>query len=43
MLQSIGVLTAWAALLGFGTFGTFTELPSRTIEIPDDAPLTSAG
>jgi hypothetical protein len=42
VLQTIGVLTAWVALVGFGTFGTFTELPSWA-DLPDDTSLTSAG
>jgi hypothetical protein len=42
VLQTIGVLTAWAAFVGFGTFGTFTELPSRA-ELPDGPSITSAG
>jgi len=40
VLQSIGVLAAWATLVGFGTFGAFTDLPSRA---EPTASVTSAG
>ena len=42
VLQSLGVLIAWAAFTAFGTFGAFTELPSPAEPGPD-IPLTSAG
>ena len=38
ILQSIGVVATWAAVLGLGTFGTFTDPATPLTGIHDDAP-----
>jgi hypothetical protein len=38
ILQSIGVVAAWASVVGLGTFGTFSDPATPFSEIRDDAP-----
>jgi hypothetical protein len=38
ILQSIGVVAAWAAVVGLGTFGTFSDPPTPLTGIRDDVP-----
>jgi hypothetical protein len=38
ILQSIGVVATWAAVVGLGTFGTFSDPATPLSGIRDDAP-----
>jgi hypothetical protein len=38
ILQSIGILGAWASVVGLGTFGTFSDPSTPLTGIQDEAP-----
>jgi hypothetical protein len=38
ILQSIGVVAAWASVVGLGTFGTFSDPATPFTEIRDESP-----
>jgi hypothetical protein len=38
ILQSIGIVGAWASVVGLGTFGTFSDPATPLTGIQDDAP-----
>jgi hypothetical protein len=38
ILQSIGILGAWASVVGLGTFGTFSDPATPLTGVQDEAP-----